>query len=145
MALNSRASVDPRWFSHNLAVESGFNLAKIEIFDSNISDSTYNATTNAWSGSRTILWSGNARIQPVNNPNNRSSKINSTTAAEVEVHFNYAGQLDILPGSQIFVTKSKQNPALENMILTVRSSVNASTAWNHVLVCEIDEEVRRSV
>lgn len=145
MALNSRASVDPRWFCHNLAVESGFNLAKIEIFESNISDSTYNATTNAWTGTRTVLWTGNARIQPINRPNNRSSQVNPTTTTEVEVHFNYAGELDLLPGTQIFVTKSKQNPALENVILTVRSSVTSSTAWNHVLVCEIDEEVRRSV
>lgn len=145
MALNSRSAIHPKWFSHNLPVESGFNLASIEIFDSNISDGTYNATTNTWSGSRTVLWSGEARIQPVSKSTNRANTGNPTSVLDVEVHFNHPGDLDILPGHQIFVTASPYNTPLTNMILTVRTALNSSNAWNRVLVCEVDEEVRRSV
>jgi len=145
MALNSRSTIDPRWLSHNLKVESGFNLAEIQIFDSNISDSVYNATANTWTGSRTVIWSGSARIQPLGKPTNRANTGNPTSVTELEVHFNYPGTIDILPGYQIFVTSSPYNPPLTNMILTVRSSVNSSNAWNRVLLCEVDEEVRRSV
>jgi hypothetical protein len=145
MALNSRSAIDSRWLSHNLKVVSGFNVATIEIFDSNISDGTYNAVTNTWTGSRTTIWSGEARIQPVTKPTNRNNTANPTSITEVEVHFNYPGDVDILPGHQIFVTASPYNTPLTNMILTVRSSINSSNAWNRVLVCEVDEEVRRSV
>ena len=145
MALNSRASVDPRWFSHNLATEAGFNLAEIEIFDSNISDSVYDASTNTWTGSRTVLWSGKARIQPIRKPTNTSSQTNPTQASMVEVHFNHLGVIDFIAGSQVFVTKAPYNVSLENMILTVLSSTNSSNTWNRTLVCQIDEEVRRSV
>lgn len=145
MALNSRSTIDSRWLSHNLKVEAGFNTAEIEIFDSNVSDATYNATTNTWTGSRTTIWSGKARIQPVTKSTNRSGTMNPTSVTEVEVHFNYPGDVDILPGHQIFVAESPYNTPLTNMILTVRSAVNSSNAWNRVLLCEIDEEVRRSV
>jgi len=145
MALNSRAAVSPKWFSHNLPVEQGFNLAQIEIFDSNISDSVYNPTTNSWTGSRTVLWTGRARIQPIRKPSNADSESNPSQVSMVEVHFNHPGDLDVIAGSQIFVTKAPYNTSLEKMILTVLSSTNSSNAWNRVLVCQIDEEVRRSV
>jgi hypothetical protein len=145
MALNSRSGIDSRWLSHNLKVVSSFNFANIEIFDSNISEGTYNATTNTWTGSRTVLWSGEARIQPTTKPTNRNNTANPTSITEVEVHFNYAGDLDVLPGHQIFVTSSPYNTPLTNMIFTVRSSLNSSNPWSRTLICEVDEEVRRSV
>ncbi len=145
MALNSRPSLDSRWVSHNLNVEAGFNIADIEIVDSNMSDSVYNAEANTWTGSPTVLWSGKARIQASSKSSSRASRINPTSISEVEVHFNSADPVDIIAGSQVVVTYSAYSPDLVNKVLVVRSSTSSTNAWNYMLLCEIDEEVRRSV
>lgn len=152
MALNSRGILDPRWLTHNRPVNTGFLTTTIEIFNPSISEATYNATSNTWTGERDILWTGKARIQPNSKPSDRNGKINPTSVQEVEVHIDFTGNTltgsvgvmpDIRPNHQIFVTDSPADVALESFIYNVRSVVNSSTPWHRVLICEVDQEVAR--
>ena len=154
MALNTRSVIHPKFFEHNRQIDRDFMLATVEIFDPNATDSTYNATTNAWTSAREILWTGKARIQPTKDATNKQFQYNPTAVQEVEVHIDlegntlagYAGTMpDIRPGHQIFVTDSPQDAVLERFILTVRSAMNSSNPWHRMILCEVDQEVERAV
>ena len=153
MALNSRPAIHPKWLTHNNNVESSFHLATIEIYDPEINDGSYNAATNTFTSSRTVLWTGKARLQAVRSSSARANKMNPTTIQELEVHIDMRGNTldgaegtmpDIRPQHQIFVTDSPYDETLENYILTVRSSVSTSNPWGKMLHCEVDQEVKRA-
>lgn len=151
MALNSRTILDPRWATHNRGVQSSLFTTSIEIFDPNISEAVYNATSNTWSGEREIIWTGKARIQPVSKSADKNGKMNLTSVQEVEVHIDLKGNTlagsigvmpDIRPNAQIFVTESSLDATLTKFVYNVRSVLNSSHPWHRVLVCEVDQEVR---
>lgn len=145
MALNSRSAIHPKWVSHNRPTAESFFLCSVEIFDNQITESVYNATANTWSSDRNIIWSGDARIQPVNKGSKSVSGMNATTLQEVEVHLPAIGTVDIKPNHQIFVTEAVYSSQLQTLIFTVKDVVNSSNAWGRTLVCVVDQEVRRSV
>jgi len=145
MALNSRPAVHPKWLTHNRPVGASFFLCTIELFDNEISSSVYDATANTWSSDRTVLWTGDARIQPVNKGSKATSGMNPTSIQEVEIHIPTIPSLDIKPNHQIFVTEAAYNSNLTRLIFTVKDVVNSSNAWATTLVCVVDQEVRRSV
>jgi hypothetical protein len=127
-------------------------LATIEIFDPEINDGTYNAATNTFSSSRTVLWTGKARIQAVRSSSARANQMNPTSIQELEVHIDMRGNPlegsegtmpDIRPQHQIFITSSPYDETLENYILTVRSALTTSNPWGKMLHCEVDQEVKR--
>lgn len=135
----------PKWVSHNRLVEAGFMLASVEVFNPDTSASVYDAETNTWDATKTVVWSGLARVQPKTSNTALNSGMNPTDIGEVYMHLGATGLVDIRPGHQIFVTSCDTNPQLVNFIYTVKSSINSSNAWNRVLLCEVDQEVRRSV
>lgn len=152
MALNTRTILHPKWITHNSAVESGFRVAEIEIFDPKGSDATYDATTNTWSSAREILWTGKARIQAVRNTVNRQNSFNATDAQPFEVHIDMRGNTlsgsegdmpDIRPNHNIFVTSSPYDATLENYIFVITGSLSTSNPWGKMLQCEVDQEVLR--
>lgn len=154
MALNTRPAIHPKWLTHNNNVESSFHLLTIEIFDPNVEGGTYDAATNTWTSSRSVLWTGKARLQAVRSASNRQNKMNPTSIQEVEVHIDMRGNTlegaeytmpEIRPSYQIFITDSPYDETLESYILTVRSSVTTSNPWGRMLLCEIDEEAKRNV
>lgn len=154
MALNTRPAIHPKWLTHNNNVESSFHLLTIEIFDPNVQGGTYDAATNTWTSSRSVLWTGKARLQAVRSASNRQNKMNPTSIQEVEVHIDLRGNTlagaeytmpEIRPSYQIFITDSPYDETLESYILTVRSSVTTSNPWGRMLLCEIDEEAKRNV
>ena len=149
MALNSRPAIHPKWLTHNNNVESSFHLATIEIYDPEINDGSYNAATNTFTSSRTVLWTGKARIQAVRSSILKQNDNNPTNSQELEVHLDMRGNTlagsegempDIRPNYQIFVTSSPYDETLENYILTVRSSISTSNPWGKMLLCEVDLE-----
>lgn len=145
MALNTRGTIDPRWVTHNRAAVESAMLATIEIFDPNVGTSTYNAATNSWTSSRTVLWTGKARIQPVRNAALRANMGNPTSIQEVEVHIPLDEDTpDVRPNYQIFVVSSPFDTSLEKYIITVRGSVNSTNPWHKIVRGEIDQEVERT-
>lgn len=145
MALNSRSVIHPRWTSHSLNVEAGTMLAEVQIFDPEIGSSVYDEITNTWDTTRTILWAGPARVQPFGRGRDVSGSMNPSDIGDVNIHLGAIGTIDLRPGHQIFVTSCATNPQLVNFIYTIKSVVNSSNAWNRVVLCEVDQEVRRNV
>ena len=151
MALNSRSPLDPRWVTHNVPVESGFQVAEIEIYDPSITESTYDPETNEWESARAVVWSGKARIQPIRQSANRSNMMNPTSIREVQVHIDLRGNtleehvgeiVDIRPNYQIVITSSPFDPTMESYLLTVRGAFNTSIPWGKMIHCEVDQEVQ---
>lgn len=140
------------WLTHNLGIQASFFTTTVEIFNPSISEATYDASSNTWTGSREIVWTGKARLQTVNKPSDRALRTNPTSVQEVEVHIDFKGNTlagsigvmpDIRPNYQIFVTSSPTDPLLQNFIYNVRSVINSSNPWHRVLLCEVDQEAKR--
>lgn len=151
MALNSRNPLDPRWISHNIPIESGFQLAEIEIYNPSMTESVYDADDNTWESERVLLWTGKARIQPIRGAANRSNMMNPTSVREVEVHIDLRGNtledheneiVDIRPNYQIVITSSPFDTTLQSYLLTVRGSFGTSNPWGKMIHCEVDQEVQ---
>jgi hypothetical protein len=156
MALNSRGAIDPRWTFHNSAIEKALRLATIQIYNPQSLSDTYNATTNTWSGTTTLLWTGKARIQPrsstarIGEGGSIINVINPGASQIVEVHIGLReNQLagsngvmpDIRPGHRMLVTSSPLDSKLLNFEFVVRSVINSSNPWHRALLCEVNQEL----
>lgn len=119
--------------------ERWFN-GSIEIIDPNLDDLTYNPWTNTSTGTETVLWSGEARIQPV-----------TTTTADAEVgrslgssrRVRFQVPLDetrpfVRAGLKVKVTDGGQFPDLQDLQFIVSSSVASSYAWLLSIEAEAD-------
>lgn len=149
MALNSRGAIDPRWIYHNRPVGYGLQLAQVEIYNQGTATQVYDAETNTWSGTKTILYTGPARVQPVNAVSEVQDSYNPTAIKTVRVQLPYnkntadeaSGEMpDIRPNDRMLVTSSP-NAALSKFIYIVTDVLNSSNAWERTLVCRVDAEL----
>ena len=143
MALNSRGSVDPRWLTHNRGVLSALMLATVQIYNPASGSQTYDAVENNWTGSTTTLYTGKARIQPVNAVNEISDNYNPTFIKTVRVQIEalQTGMADIRPNDRMKVTACASNPALRNFVYIVTDVMNSSNPWERTLLCKVDTEL----
>lgn len=156
MALNTRPTVDPRWYYHNSGIEKSLRLATVEIYNPDSSSSVYDATTNTWTGDTTLLWVGKARIQPrsstarIGVAGNLVTSIDPGASQIVEVHIGLReNQLagsegvmpDIRPGHRLLVTESPLDEQLKNFEFVVRGVINSSNPWHRALLCEVNQEL----
>lgn len=151
MAINKRPVLDPRWIDHHSPIEDGFALAYIEIFKPNNADKIYNASTNTWTTSNTVLYKGWARIQP-NRPFTTFDSSNDfipASAKDVAVFFNinkneidgFDGTIaDIRPGHEMKVTSAPADEQMLKFRYIVKSVVNSSNTWSRGIVCEVNQE-----
>lgn len=156
MALNSRPAIDPRWYTHNRAIERSLELCTIEIYNPASADSVYDPDTNTWSDSSVVLWEGKARIQPRSASVRLGSMGSVYTAIDpgasqiMEVHIGLKeNQLlgsngampDLRPGHRLLVTDSPIDEALVNFEFVLRSVLNSSNPWHRVLLCEVNQDL----
>lgn len=150
MALNSRGAVDPRWLTHNQAVGYALQLATVEVYNPATADQEYDPETNTWTGTRTTLYTGPARIQPVASVTETTLEYNPTTIQNVRVILPYGkntltgseGEIpDIRPNDRLLVTDSPYNTNLEKFIYVVIGVLNSSNAWERTLLCRVDTEL----
>lgn len=143
MALNTRGSVDPRWLTHNREVVSALKLATVQIYNPASGSQTYDATENSWTGSTTVLYTGKARIQPVNAVNEISDNYNPTFIKTVRVQIDAATSTsaDIRPNDRMKVTSCASNRALEGFVYIVTDVMNSSNPWERTLLCKVDTEL----
>lgn len=159
LAINSRGSVDPRWYTHNRRIERALELCSIQIYENLASDSEYDPVTNTWSSTKSVLWEGFARIQPksASAPSNTSTatarNIDPAERSVVDIHIGLNENLlsgsdgslpDVRPGSRIKVTSSPIDENMLNFEYVIRSVMNSSNPWHRVLVCEVNEEMNHS-
>lgn len=143
MALNSRASIDPRWLTHNAAVLNGLQLATVTIFNAESGLQEYDAAENSWSGSSTSKYNGRARIQPLNSVSETAENYNPTFIKTVRVQIPKATATspDIRPNDRMRVTACASNPELKGFIYIVTDVLNSSNAWERTLICKVDTEL----
>jgi len=145
--------LDPRWVTHHIPVEDGFALAYIEIFRPNNSDKVYNATTNTWTGTATVLYKGWCRIQP-ERPFTIAEGSNDfipSSGKSVSMFFNikkneianFDGSIaDIRPGHEVKVTSAPADEQMKNFSYTVTAVTNSSNTWSRGIVCEVNQEAK---
>ena len=150
MALNSRGSIDPRWLTHNRTVGYGLQLAQIEIYNPASGSQEYDASTNTWSGSKTVTYTGPARVQPISNAGDAGDTYNPTLFQNVRVEIPYGKNTltgsdgvipDVRPNDRIIVTSSPYNEVLTKFVFTVVGVMNSSNAWERTLLCRVDTEL----
>ena len=156
MALNSRSSIDPRWFTHNRRIEQSLELCSIEIYNPASANSTYDPDTNTWSESSVLLWTGKARIQPrsstvrLGNMGTVYTAVDPGASQIMEVHIGLkenqlagsAGAMpDLRPGHRMLVKTSPIDTSLLNFEFVLRSVLNSSNPWHRVLLCEVNQEL----
>lgn len=156
MALNTRPAVDPRWSFYNSGIEKALRLATVEIYNPDSAQSEYDAATNTWSGTTTLLWVGKARIQPrastarLGTAGNVITSIDPGASQIVEVHIGLReNQLEgsdgempnIRPGHRMLVTASPLDEQLKNFEFVIRSVINSSNPWHRALLCEVNQEL----
>lgn len=154
MALNSRGSVDPRWITHNRSVALSLHLATVEIYNPNSAGQTYNVETNDWSGTKTVKWTGQARVQPINATSELPDPYNPTLFKNVRVQIAYGrntlagsdGEMpDIRPNDKMLVTASPYDETLTKFVYVVTDVLNSSNPWEKTLLCRVDTELDPTV
>jgi len=154
LALNTRGSVHPKWPTHNQGVGYGLMLASVQIYNPSSGSQQYNATTNSWTGNVTALYTGKARIQPINAVNEVNDAYNPTFIKTVRVQIAYnknqitgatAAMPDIRPNDRMKVTSSPFNLALEKFVYVVTDVMNSSNSWERTLICRVDSELDPTV
>lgn len=111
----------------------------IEIIDPNLENLVWDEWTNTSTGSVIVLWSGNARIQPINQATDPDG--GKSTLANRKVRFQVP--LDetrdfVRAGLSVRVTDGGQFPDLQNLQFNVSSAINSSYAWLLTIECEAD-------
>jgi len=142
LALNKRPTLDPRWVFHHRNVSSSFQICDVNIYNQNLATRAYNATTNTWDTSSTIIWSGKARIQPTKISSERTVKTDSTFVRQVLVQIDFNGTeiADIRPGHYLEISNSPYDATLTNFVYVVRTIMGSSNPWQRTLTCEVDME-----
>jgi len=143
LALNTRGSVDPRWLTHNRGVVRALQLATVEIYNPGSATQVYDEVNNSWAGTTTELYTGRARIQPVNAISEIVDNYNPTFIKTVRVQIDAAtaGSSDIRPNDRMRVTACETNTALLGFIYVVTDVLNSSNPWERTLVCKVDTEL----
>lgn len=150
MALNTRGSVDPRWLTHNRRVLSALELSSVEIFAANGTGQTYDATTNTWTSTAQNIYTGRARVQPVNAVNESGDNFNPSFFKTVRVQISCnknqiegatEAMPDIRPNYKMRITAAPYNETLTKFIYVVTDVLNSSNAWERTLLCKVDTEL----
>lgn len=111
----------------------------IEIVDTNLEDLSFDPWTNSSTGSETVLWSGNARIQPINQATDPEAgkSVLSTRRVRFQVPLDETRDF-VRAGLTVRVTDGGQFPDLANMQFNISSAINSSYAWLLTIECEAD-------
>ena len=118
-------------------------LATVQIYNPASGSQTYDAVENNWTGSTTVLYTGKARIQPVNAVNEVSDNYNPTFIKTVRVQIEalQPGMADIRPNDRMKVTSCASNTALQKFVYIVTDVMNSSNPWERTLLCKVDTEL----
>ena len=154
MALNTRGSVDPRWLTHNRGVLRALQLADVEIYSPGDTSQAYDPTTNTWTDTTTEIYTGRARVQPVNSVSETSNNFNPSFLKTVRVQISYnknelsgatGAMPDIRPNHKMRVTASPYDETLTKFIYVVTDVLNSSNSWERTLLCKVDTELDPTV
>jgi hypothetical protein len=146
MAISKSSKIDFAAISSEMAgiVSRWFN-GTIQIVDPNLDNITFDAWTNATSGTETVLWTGEARIQPISY-NTGDPDAGRSVLATRRVRFQVP--LDdtrafVRSGLVVRVTDGGQFADLLDIDFTISSAINSSYAW--LLTIEAQADVKSEI
>ncbi len=114
--------------------------ATVEVVDPNTGDLTWNISTNSYTGdAATTVWSGTGRIQPIRSASEPNGRVYDPSMRPVLIQIPYDNSLDyIRPGMTVRVTDGGENHYLEELEISIVSTMNSSYGWNTTLECSVD-------
>jgi hypothetical protein len=112
----------------------------IQIVDPNLENLVWDEWTNTSTGSEIVLWTGEARIQPISyntgNPDGGKSVL-ATRRVRFQVPLDETRAF-VRAGLMVRVTDGGQFTDLQDLQFNVSSAVNSSYAWLLTIECEAD-------
>lgn len=114
--------------------------ATIQIVDPNVEDVEWDVYTNTQTGgTKTVIWSGPARIQHLKNDALPTVGYSQTDIRGIRIQLPYDAEIGLIrKGLQVVVTDGGSDPILEQLGFVVTSSINSSYAWGRTIECEVD-------
>ncbi len=127
------SSIVARWFN-----------GTIQIVDPNLDELTFDAWTNTSTGTETVLWTGDARIQPINIATDPEAgrSVLATRRVRFQVPLDETREF-VHAGLVVKVTDGGQFPDLENLRFNISSAVNSSYAW--LLTIEAQADIKSEI
>lgn len=143
MPLNTRTSMDVRWPLHQRSVPEGHMPAVIELWRDTgnlATDVVWDAETGGSAPAMEWLYTGPARIQ--DNKDWRARRRNGGSDPIVQHAVRVQIPMSACPPIKTFdiikILSAPYNPALLEYTLHVRNPLNASDAWVHNVLCDIN-------
>ena len=114
--------------------------ATIQIVDPDVGDVEWDVVTNTQvGGTKTVIWSGAARVQHLKPSNIVDSSFGQTDIRGIRIQIPFDDELGLLrKGLQVIVTDGGSDPVLEQLGFVIKSSVNSSYAWGRTIECDVD-------
>ncbi len=143
MAISRSSKIDFAAISEEMAdiVQRWFN-ANVSIVDPEVGDQQWDPVTNAYTGSsEVVLWSGEARVQPIGVDSNPTTDyaFSSAGTRRIRVQVKLDPSRDFIrKGLRVRVTDGGVDADLEDLDFVVTSAVNSSYAWLRTIECEAD-------
>ena len=140
MAISKNSKIDFSAIGSEMSgiVSRWFN-GTIEIVDPNLDSLTFDPWTNETTGTETVLWAGDARIQPISESRDPEGgrSILSSRRVRFQVPIDETRSF-VRSGLMVRVTDGGQFPDLVELQFNVLSAVNSSYAWLLTIECEAD-------
>lgn len=140
MAISKNSKIDFAAISAEMSgiVDRWFN-GTIQIVDPNLDSLTFDPWTNETTGTETVLWTGDARIQPISESRDPEGgrSILSSRRVRFQVPIDETRSF-VRSGLMVRVTDGGQFPDLVELQFNVLSAVNSSYAWLLTIECEAD-------
>jgi hypothetical protein len=140
MAISKNSKIDFSAISTEMQgiVSRWFN-GTIQIVDPNLDSLTFDPWTNATTGTETVLWTGDARIQPINETRDPEGGKSLLSVRRVRFQVPLDETRDFVhAGLVVRVTDGGQFPDLVNLQFNILSAVNSSYAWLLTIECDAD-------
>jgi len=140
MAISKNSKIDFAAISTEMgSIASRWFNGSIQIVDPNLDSLTFDPWTNATTGTETLLWSGDARIQPINEARDPDAGKSMLSSRRVRFQVPLDETRDFVhAGLVVRVTDGGQFPDLEKLQFNISSAVNSSYAWLLTIECEAD-------
>ena len=140
MAISKNSKIDFAAISAEMGgIASRWFNGSIQIVDPNLDAITFDPWTNATTGTETLLWGGEARIQPINDSRDPEGGKSVLSVRRVRFQVPLDETRDFVhAGLAVRVTDGGQFPDLENLQFNILSAVNSSYAWLLTIECDAD-------
>lgn len=129
-----------RWVDGLKHVPESGMVAQIEMYT--LGERVYNEATNQYDYTKTVLYAGKARVQPLRSANPRVIPNNATTVQTVLISLPIDAVLDkdIRPSVQVRVTASPLNPALTKYQYVLKEIMDSSNPLERTFLSEVNQE-----